>query len=75
MTNLKMVFVYHYVIILFDPQNSYKKDRKILTIEYHGGKIFEVINLFTRLYRSSLPLTEFRVKRGQLKIFAQIIEF
>ena len=33
----KMMFVYHYVMIPFDPQNSYKKDTKVLTIEYHGG--------------------------------------
>ena len=40
-----MVFVYHYVTILFDPQNSYKKDSKILTIEYHGGERLKVIHL------------------------------
>ena len=43
MTNSKMVFVYHYIII-FDPPNSYKKYSKILTIEYHGGERFKVIN-------------------------------
>ena len=32
-----MVFRCNYVIIPFDPQNSYKKDSKILIIEYHRG--------------------------------------
>ena len=44
MTNSKMVFVYHYVIILFDLPNSYKKDVKTLTIEYHGGERLKVIH-------------------------------
>ena len=43
MTNSKMVFVYHYVIILFDLQNSYKKDAKTLTIEYNRGERLKVI--------------------------------
>ena len=49
MSNSRMVFRCNYVIILYNPLNSYKKCIKSLTIEYHGGWIVPNLSEFYSL--------------------------